>query len=93
MCVNIFDNKIITMKYISSTDESYDELCKAKKPVKFRLPVLNESSDSRIADLIAREIEGKLKGVLIIHFSSTGVHAFRTLRNKTNYALVLSQTL
>ena len=36
--------------------------------VKIRLSVPKESSDSRIIDSVAKEIEGKLKGVLKVHF-------------------------
>ena len=50
VCVNTFDNDIITVKSVSSTDESYDELWKAKKLVKIRLSVPKESSDSRIVE-------------------------------------------
>ena len=68
MCVNTFDNDIITVKNMSSMDESYDDLWNAKKPMKIWLPVPEESSDSHIIDWIGKEIEGKLKGVLKIHF-------------------------
>ena len=56
-CVNAFDNdcEIITVKNMSSTNELYDELWKAKKLVKIRLHVPKESSDSQTIDLIAKE--------------------------------------
>ena len=91
VCLKTFDNDIIIVKNMSSTDKPYNELWKAKKPVKIRLSVPKESSDSHIIDSIAKETEGKLKGVLKIHFSSTRLFAFWTLKKKTNYALVLSQ--
>ena len=34
VCVNTFDNDILTVKNMSSTDDSYEDLWKAKKPVK-----------------------------------------------------------
>ena len=50
LCINTFDNDIITVKNMTSTDESCDELRKAKKPVKIRLSVPKKSSDSRITE-------------------------------------------
>ena len=45
MCVKTCDNGNSTVKNMSSTDESYDELWKAKKLLKIRLSVPKERSD------------------------------------------------
>ena len=48
--------------------------------------------DFRITDSMAKEIEGRFKGLLKSHFSSTGLYIL-DIEEGDNYTLVLSEIL